>query len=235
MHENILVAGGTGLIGSELLRALSERRDVTVTAIVRTIPDSDQRLPSINYQKFNFDELNDYQMLRSQHFTAVFLCLGTTRKKAGSAAAFVKVDLEYPQKILDAVHHSGPKVGLVSSVGADKPMGLYLNTKSKLETYLASLGLPYVVIRPSLLVGERKEFRFAEQVGVRLFAPVYKLLQRGLPNGLSKYVPVHARQVAHAMVHFILDRKLCDKSVVLQGNSLFTSEMLLRHSQGESK
>ena len=102
MPENILVAGGTGLVGSELLRALSERQNVTVTALVRRVPESSAQFSQINYQKFNFDDPSDYVALNEQTFSAVFLCMETTRKKAGSAAAFAKVDLEYPKKIMEA-------------------------------------------------------------------------------------------------------------------------------------
>lgn len=233
MQENILVAGGTGLVGCELLRALSERQNVTVTALVRTAPQPSARLSQINYQKFNFDDPSEYDTLNEHTFSAVFLCLGTTRKKAGSAAAFAKVDLEYPKKIIDAVRHAEPRVCLVSSVGADKPAGLYLKTKWELESYLNSLALPTVIIRPSLLLGERKEFRFAEHLGVSLLAPVHKILQKYLPEGWTKYAPVHARQVARAMIYFTLVKKFCDKKNLVEGSSLFDAEVLLAKTAEE--
>lgn len=234
MQENILVAGGTGLVGSELLRVLSEQQNVMVTALVRAVPEPSARLSHIKYQKFNFDDPSAYEQLSAQSFSLVFLCLGTTRKKAGSPAAFVKVDFEYPKKVLDAVCHSKPRVCLVSSVGADKPAGLYLRTKWELESYLSSLALPAVVIRPSLLVGERKEFRLAERMGVCLLAPMHKFLQQSLPESWSKYAPVHARQVARAMIHFTLMKKLCDNMRIVEGSSLFTPEVLLAESHGGS-
>lgn len=227
MRQHSLVVGGTGLVGQELLRCLDASTDHRVTALVRSQPAPEARVASIHYQSFDFESPQDYENLSHQKFTCVFICLGTTRKKAGSAEAFQRVDLHYPSCILDAVRGSEPRIVLVSSVGADRPRGLYLNTKAALEAHLASLGLQHVILRPSLLLGSRKELRLAEFLGGRLLLPVHKQVQKFLPASLSQFAPVHARQVAQAMIHYGLKKKNCDKRTVVQGHDLFFPETML--------
>ena len=66
-----------------------------------------------------------------------------------------------------------------------------------MEEALQQLDYPCLrIIRPSLLLGNRKEFRLGEKIGV-LLTPVIKPLMIG---SLKKYRPVEAKLVAGFMV-----------------------------------
>ncbi len=84
---------------------------------------------------------------------------------------------------------------LVSSVGANsKSNNFYLKLKGEIEEAVQSVGLNSVhIIRPSMLLGDRKEFRFGE----KFFTPLMKVFSFLLP---SKYKAIHARDVAKAMI-----------------------------------
>ena len=84
----ILVAGGTGLVGTELLKLLAQRSNVHVTALVRQIPALGFSSDQIVFRVFDYDREEDFQKLAQEKFDAVFCCLGTTRKKAGDATTF---------------------------------------------------------------------------------------------------------------------------------------------------
>lgn len=129
----------------------------------------------------------------------VFCCLGTTIAKAGSEKAFARVDLEYPRLIAElSVKHGAKQFLLISSVGADiKSRNFYLRTKGEVEAVVSVLPFRAVhILRPSMLLGQRAEFRWKE----RLFEPLMRGLQWMFVGALRKYRPIEASDVARAMV-----------------------------------
>lgn len=216
----ILVAGGTGLIGTELLKILSRRADLHVTALVRHLPSANLHAEHIEYRLFNYDNAADLERLSVDTFDVVFCALGTTRKKAGSAQEFVKVDFEYPRRLIDAVQPKKSLFCVVSSVGADRPRGLYLRTKAQLEEHLVNSGLRYVIVRPSLLLGERTEFRLGEWLAAKCSRPFQKILRSSLGEKFAIYAPISASEVARTMIQATLDHPPETGGVILQGSSL---------------
>lgn len=219
--KKALVAGGTGLVGSFLLKALAADGGFETTALVRRSGVLPSSLARVTERVFDFDNPSSYAALAQESFDFVFCCLGTTRRKAGSAEQFRRVDFEYPSHILKAVSAARPVFALVSSVGADAPTGLYLNTKAELEKDLFESELRHVIVRPSLLLGERQESRPAETLGIKLFGPMSALFREHLGVRMAKYAPIEAAKVAQAL---LAGAQLCaqdNKSRILEGRELF--------------
>ena len=129
----------------------------------------------------------------------VFCALGTTIRKAGSQEAFRRVDLELPLRAAEQALKAGAEqFVVVSSVGADAASkNFYLRTKGELERELAKLPFHLVhILRPSLLIGKRTEFRLGEAIAMKI-APALDLLTLG---ALRKYHSVRAEIVGRAMV-----------------------------------
>ena len=193
MPKSALIAGGTGLVGSHCLQfLLASPEYASVTALVRRgtgIPH-----PKLREQIVDFDRLPDLSRCDD-----AYCALGTTIKQAGSQAAFRRVDLEYPLRLSERVLAAGAKQFLlVSSVGANSSSSnFYLRTKGELEDALRQLSFTALhIFRPSFLVGERKEQRTGERIGM-LLAEALKLTMIG---GLRKYRSIRAETVARAMV-----------------------------------
>ncbi len=95
----------------------------------------------------------------------------------------------------------------MSSIGADPRSGsFYLRTKGETECAVHELGFErMVILRPSLLEGERHEVRFGERLGGTVLGLVSPLLV----GGLRRWRPVAARTVAHAILE-----SLCDPTAV---------------------
>ncbi len=121
-----------------------------------------------------------------------------------------------------ATTHPGAKVGLVSSVGADRGKGLYLGAKATVEAELATSGLAHAIARPSFLRSDRREFRLLEALVNRLIAPLWLALGRaafaGSP-GWWRWAPVHVREVAEALLEASLSLKPGQRRV-LEGPDL---------------
>ena len=218
----VVVAGATGLVGRELIRQLEERKDVDFTALVRKAGRLRSISGRVNDVVFDFDDPAAYQRLGTEIPCDVLLCaLGTTLQAAGSPEAFRKVDLDYPKAFIErlASLDSKPLFGVVSSVGADKPKGLYLSTKAEMELALVGSGLPYVIVRPSLLLGSRREFRLGEKAAQLLSKPFLFFAKLLAPrsNLLWKYLPIEASAVAHALLLTCLDEPGNGSARIIEG------------------
>lgn len=221
-RRHVVVAGATGLVGRALVAALALRHDVRVAALTRAagkVP-----LPAeVEEDVFDYDDVESYRRIgRELPCDVLYCCLGTTRKAAGSDEAFRRVDLEYPRRLFAraAALAQRPVIALVSSVGADKPSGLYLQTKAEVEAALLESGLDHVIVRPSLLLGERAESRPAERFSQFFFRPWGALLRAIAPSSaLVRYAPIEAGRVAAALAHYTLDRP--GPARVLEGPALF--------------
>ncbi len=195
MSRTALLAGATGLVGSQVLPLLLA--DDTWTHVVtvgrRSVPRSHEKLEQ------RILDLGALEAVDLPNADDVFCCLGTTIKQAGSQAAFRRVDYDF----VVALARRGLRIGatqflLVSAIGAD-PASRIFYSRVKGEAEAAVRQLPYrgvQILRPSLLLGARAEFRFGERVAM-LTAPVMPLF---LPGPLRRYRPIRAETVARAMV-----------------------------------
>jgi uncharacterized protein YbjT (DUF2867 family) len=200
MIKNALVAGATGLVGSNLISLLIRNDYYNSIHVIVRKPYSLEH-PKIHSHILSFDKLSSFNpkaLIRD-----VYVCLGTTLKKAGNVENFRKVDLHYVLELAKwAKENRVQRFSVISSIGADKTKrNYYLYTKGEMEEELQRLGFDHLVIlRPSLLLGERDEKRIAEKLG-KYFMKVFSPLLFG---NLRKYKPVKASDVAnHMFIHTI--------------------------------
>ncbi|MBL7865034.1 MAG: oxidoreductase [Cyclobacteriaceae bacterium] len=188
-----LIAGSTGLVGSQLLNLLLEEPSYDkVIALVRK-PLGIQH-PKLVNKVVNFDSLADAG--RDLQADDVFCCLGTTIKQAGSQAAFRKVDYEYPLSLARQTHALGAKQFLIiTAMGSSKSSSIFYNrVKGEVEEAISSVGFETIhILQPSLLLGDRKDDRSGESTG----KVVMKVLDFAIPK---KYKAIESVKVAKAML-----------------------------------
>jgi uncharacterized protein YbjT (DUF2867 family) len=151
--------------------------------------------PKLTQRLVDFEHLSDEDLPGVTH---VFCCLGTTIRKAGSEAAFRRVDHDYPLALgRRSASLRARRFLLVSSVGADPKAGtFYLRVKGELEQALRALPFEGLyLLQPSILLGPRQEERPGEKVGITLARAV----EWALVGGLRKYRPMPAAVLARAM------------------------------------
>lgn len=186
------LAGGSGLVGGELLTLLLN--DPTVTKVVsvgrRMLPLEHPKLVQANV---DFKDTTTFTGLEPPD--VAFSCLGTTIKKAGSREAFRAVDYDAVLAFAKLAHARGAKTFVhVSSLGADPQSAqFYSAVKGDIENALKHIGFASLyALRPSILDGERKESRPLERAGL--------LVARALGPFLGKYKPTASIAVARTML-----------------------------------
>jgi uncharacterized protein YbjT (DUF2867 family) len=193
-HLKATVFGATGLVGKQLVEQLTEN-DTYREVVVPNRREVSYKSEKVKSLKIDFDQLETYtNLFEVDH---IFICLGTTIKKAGSKDTFQKVDLELPKRIAELASQTNVKsVVMISSLGAEKETSnFYLKTKGQAEEALKkSLNERAYIVRPSMLLGQRDEFRLGEEIG--------KMLMKGLSFLIpKKYRGIYDYQVAAAMIH----------------------------------
>jgi uncharacterized protein YbjT (DUF2867 family) len=187
MKNTILIAGSTGLVGSTFLDLIKEDQHYEkIIALTRKKILKLESCKKVRQQIINFDDLEHFNDLIKAK--TLFCALGTTIKKAGSKENFRRVDFQYPVKIAEiALKNGAENIIIVSSTGADsKSRSFYLKTKGELEDAVSQMGFSGIhILRPSLLTGNRGEFRLMEEI-VKL---IVSSIQFILPH---KYKPIHA-------------------------------------------
>ena len=195
----ILILGASGLVGSKCLQhSLTDTRIDKVIAVVRR--DMNMAHPKLTQLIVDFDKLDNYAS--DIKADAVLSALGTTLKQAGSSAKFTKVDYEYQLKVAEIARRNGVKTFvLLSSSGADKKsMILYTKVKGEVEDAISKLGFEKVaILRPSILLGDRKESRPGEAVAQWVARKALFLFS----GPLEKYKGMPADTVAQAMINAV--------------------------------
>ncbi len=194
MTNTAIVIGATGLVGSSLVTQLEAADHIqkVVTITRRAIDYSSVKIVN---KVVDFDCLSDHAEYLSGQI--LFSCLGTTVKQAGSIDAQRHVDLDYQYQAAKLASEQGVNhYFLVSSSGANSnSLSPYLKMKGELEDQVQSLKFDTTtIIQPSLLLGQRDNARFAEEIGAKLLPILCKL------PGLKRYRPITGLQVAQKMV-----------------------------------
>jgi len=188
-----LVIGSTGLIGKKLIFELA-KKDSEVIAIARRFISN---LPeNVSLLDINFDDFLENGSLPSCDH--IYICLGTTIKKAGSQSEFKKVDFDYCVSFARKAREAGAtKISLVSSVGANPhTKNFYLKTKGEVEEEIKKIDFQVInIFRPSLLLGRREESRFLEKIGQNLSS----FINLFLIGYFRKYRSIKSSNVAYCM------------------------------------
>lgn len=203
--KNALVFGATGLVGKELIRQLVKASTYNQIFFLARKLDSELSGLVKNYpQKLIPILLNDLGQWKgvledSYGEIDIFCALGTTIKTAGSREAFKKIDFELVINLFKKAKNLNiHSVALVSSMGADpKSKIFYSQIKGEVEQALIAMDFPYLlIVRPSLLLGNREEFRLGEKI-MRDLSPFLNVFLLG---PLSEYRPVHCSLVSATMI-----------------------------------
>jgi len=204
--KTAIVFGASGLVGGHLVNELigDDRYSKIFILGRKELPIKNAKIEQLIVDLFNFESYSD-KVIGDDLFCA----LGTTIKKAGSQAQFRKVDFELPVGIAKLAEQNNIKgYYLVSSIGANaKSSTFYLRVKGETEDAITHIGLNrFISFRPSMLLGNRAEFRMGEIIG----KSVMKAIGFLFIGSMKKYRGIEASSVA-----FQINLVLCKKNIPL--------------------
>ena len=194
--KTALLFGSSGLVGGHLLRQLIENSEYSkIKIFVRLEPEIND--PKLEIIKTNFNDLENYR--EDIKGDDCFFCIGTTKQNSPNKDEYRRIELDMPKQIAQiAKSNSVNSFVFVSSGFADpKSSGDYLKFKGEVEEELKKLNFSKLgIVRPSFLMGDRKEKRIGEKIGIFLF----KMLSPLFLGPLKKMKPIHSEKVAKAMI-----------------------------------
>ena len=194
--KTALIFGSSGLVGKNLLNQIINNSNYSkVKIFVRSsLEISDQKVEIIS------TDFKDLQKIKNLIIgDDCFFCIGTTKKNSPDKNEYRRVELDLPKKIAQISKSNDIKSFIyVSSGFADpKNSGDYLKFKGLVEEEIKSLNFEKIgILRPSFLLGNRKENRVGEKIGIFIF----KLLSPLFVGPFKKMKPIHSEIVAKAMI-----------------------------------
>ncbi|NBO69699.1 MAG: hypothetical protein EBU66_04745 [Bacteroidetes bacterium] len=197
--RTLILTGATGLIGEEFINLFSIPRNAKLILVSRKTPPF--ALPTgveVRLLQDFFDRTALCEVLKDG--SEMICCIGTTIAKAGSKAAFEKTDVGIITELAEvcsALHYSG--FHYVSSIKASiEGPSFYLKCKGKAEAEILSQTFKRItILRPSLLLGKRREFRFGEKFG-KMLSAIFPFFFIG---PLKEYRPIKAETVAKSLLY----------------------------------
>jgi len=197
--KTALIFGSSGLIGSCLLDLIvNDNNYGNIRLFVRSKPVNTSS--KIEIIKTDFNNLENHK--NSIAGDVCFFCIGTTRKNTPDKNEYINIEYNLPIEVAKiAKSNSVNYFVYVSSIAANtNASGLYLKNKGRVEEELKKLNfLKLSIMRPSILLGTRKEKRVGEKIGI--FA--MKTLSPLFLGKMKKYKPVKAKNVAKTMLNVI--------------------------------
>jgi len=204
------VAGASGLVGQEILRALlADKAYSAVNCVGR-------RALALRHPKLHSHVVDFAALPRLPQADDVFIALGTTIKVAGSQQAFRAVDFDAVVAVARAARSSGATyLGVVSAMGASARSPVFYNrVKGEMEQALGQLGYVGVVFaRPSLLVGDRDRLNQPPRAAEKISQGLMGLLRPVIPANLRA---IEARDVALSLIEAVRARQPGER-VLLSG------------------
>lgn len=194
--SRVMLCGATGLVGREVLRLALKSPEVTqLTAPTRRPLPAHPKLinPIVDFEQLPADA-------EGWQVEAAICTLGTTIRKAGTQAAFRRVDFDYVLACARLARAGGAQAfALVTSLGANAASrNFYLRTKGEVENAVRALGFPSLtLLRPSLIGGQREQRRVLERVSMCAMQALAPCIPR-------RYLVVPASCIAQALLHAAL-------------------------------
>ena len=207
MSKSAIILGATGLTGSYILEELlnNDVYDKVISFSRNPLAIKHDKLKSIECDLLNLEE-------QKYAFKAddVYVCIGTTNNKTPNKKLYREIDFGIPVTAAQLCRENMiDNIAVMSSLGANANSTVfYPKTKGEMESSVLEMEIPNTfLLRPSMIMGPRKEKRFGETMGKMIAFIIGPLLV----GPLKKYKGIHAETIAKAMIN------LCNSKSEIKG------------------
>ena len=214
----ILITGATGFVGGHLVKRMRQEGQ-KVRAIVRT-PGKAQALADLGVEVVPGD-ISDPVSLEAaaKGCDAIIHLVGIIQE--GRGFTFRSVHVEGTRNILDAAKKAGIRHFIYqSALGTrENAKSEYHRTKWEAEKLVKASGIPYTILRPSLIYGPGDLFtiRLAEMIRLSPVLPV-------IGTGRSKIQPIFIDDVVSCIVKIVAGGPDLGKTYEIGGPDELTYE-----------
>ena len=211
--KTALLFGASGLVGSHVLNQLISNNNYSkIKLFVRSSIDIID--PKIEIIQTDFNNLENHR--EDIKGDDCFFCIGTTKRNSPDKNEYQRIELNIPKQVAQIAKSNNIKSYFFVSSGYanSKSSGDYLKYKGLVEEEILNLGFSKTgILRPSFILGNRKEFRLGEKIGIIIF----KLLNPLFVGPLRKMRSIHSETIAIAMIKLAnenIDQKIFESDQI---------------------
>ena len=211
--KTALLFGASGLVGSHVLNQLISNNNYSkIKLFVRSSIDISD--PKIEIIQTDFNNLENHR--EDIKGDDCFFCIGTTKRNSPDKNEYQRIELNIPKQVAQIAKSNNIKSYFFVSSGYanSKSSGDYLKYKGLVEEEILNLGFSKTgILRPSFILGNRKEFRLGEKIGIIIF----KLLNPLFVGPLRKMRSIHSETIAIAMIKLAnenIDQKIFESDQI---------------------
>lgn len=222
MNMRIFLTGGTGFVGSEILRQLAAK-GYSVRCLVRDEARLKVRTPSIEVIKGNILDVETYENALKDCSVVIHL-VGIIREFKDKGITFHRLHFEATKNIVNAALRHDVKRFIHMSANGARPeaKSSYHRTKFLAEEYLKESGLSYTIFKPSIIFG--KDDNFVNMIaGIMRISPIIPYFGKGD----YRLQPISVKNVAEAFIKALEDPNTINKPYYLGGEKRYTYKKFL--------
>ena len=202
-NKNIIVFGGSGLIGNSVLNLLDKKKSKIYAFSRRNL---DNKFENVKDIIFNFDTLE--ANIELNNWDHIYICLGRRLNvwellyiKKKDRENHFKIEHDYVIKILEKAKKLGAKdISIISAIGANKKsLNFYLKTKGLLEESVKLLGYDNVsILRPGHILTNKNSI--SKDFLVWIIDFFLKISNFFLIGPMRKYRAIEIDKISNFMV-----------------------------------
>ena len=215
----ILVTGGTGFVGSHLMKRLSSER-IQTRCLVRKTSDV-EKLKELGIEVAYGDVLDKDSLKKAvEDVETVIHLVGIIVEKKG--ASFEIIHTQGTKNLVEVSKAAGVQRFIyISALGArENARSRYHKTKWEAERAVISSGIEYVIFRPSIMIGEGGEFITMLSRIVR-WAPIIPII-----DGESKVQPIYVENTVDCIIKSLTDPNTTNRIFEIAGRDQITYKEL---------
>jgi len=227
----VFVTGASGFLGRHTLRALVEAGH-TIVGLSRDVPPAHRAIPSVTYVSGDVAQAATLTPDKLTGCEAVVHLVGIIQEAPSRGQTFEAIHVRGTENVLAATKAAGAggRFIYVSALGASPgAKSEYGRTKALAEQAVRDSGLPYTILRPSIILGPDGDFvqQMEELIKKPPLSPIAPPFIPVPGNGKNRFQPVWVGDLTACIVRALSDPATGNQTYNIGGATPVTFDELL--------